>query len=68
MTVPFSDFNDFWHAQTPSYSPITKMIAAMTEGGRAGLVEAVRADLPVRQDGRIEYSARANAIKARVPG
>jgi ubiquinone/menaquinone biosynthesis C-methylase UbiE len=67
VTVPFSDFNDFWQAQTPSYSPTTKMIAAMTESDRARLVEAVRADLPLRQDGRIEYSARANAIKARGP-
>jgi hypothetical protein len=31
-------------------------------------METVRAGLPIRPDGSIEYSARANAIKAFVPG
>ncbi len=30
-------------------------------------MEAVRAEVPVRADGTVEYFARANAIKARVP-
>ena len=68
VTVPYRDFDDFWQAQTPSYSPATKMIAAMTESDRSRLIETVQAALPVCPDGRIEYSARANAIKARVPG
>jgi ubiquinone/menaquinone biosynthesis C-methylase UbiE len=67
VTLSYSDFNDFWQAHTPSYSPTTKMIAAMTKSERARLMETVRAGLPVGPDGRIEYSARANAIKARVP-
>jgi ubiquinone/menaquinone biosynthesis C-methylase UbiE len=68
LTLPYSDFDDFWQAQTPSYLPATKMIGAMTKSERARLMETVRAGLPVRPDGRIEYSARANAIKACVPG
>jgi SAM-dependent methyltransferase len=68
VTVSFADFDLFWQAQTPSYSPITKTIAAMTKGDRGRLIDAVRAGLPLRPDGRIEYSARANAIKASVPG
>jgi ubiquinone/menaquinone biosynthesis C-methylase UbiE len=68
VTLPYSDFNDFWQAQTPSYSPTTRIIAAMTKSERVRLMEAVRTGLPVRTDGRIEYSARANAIKGRVPG
>ena len=68
VTLPYSDFDDFWQAQTTSYSPTTKIIAAMTNSERVRLMEAVRAGLPVCPDGRIEYSARANAIKARVPG
>jgi len=68
VTVTFPNFDDFWQAQTPSYSPITKMITAMTKSDRMKLMETVRAGLPVCPDGRIEYSARANAIKARVPG
>jgi ubiquinone/menaquinone biosynthesis C-methylase UbiE len=67
VTVAFPDFNDFWHVQTPSYSPVTKAIDAMRESDRLKLIETVRAGLPVCPQGRIEYSARANAIKARVP-
>lgn len=67
VTVSFSDFDAFWLAQTPSYSPTTKMIAAMPENRRRKLIESVRAQLPIRPDGRVEYPARANAIKAHVP-
>jgi ubiquinone/menaquinone biosynthesis C-methylase UbiE len=67
VSVAFPSFDDFWLAQTPSYSPMTRMIAAMTTSERAKLTEAVRAHVPIRRDGGIEYPARANAIKARVP-
>ena len=67
VTNSFPDFDSFWQAQTPSYSPATKMIAAMPEADRQKLIETVRAGLPLSQNGRIQYSARANAIKARVP-
>ena len=67
VTLPFADFADFWEAQTPSYSPTTKMIAKMASSDRMRLIDTVRAGLPVNPDGSIEYSARANAIKARVP-
>jgi len=66
VTIPFPDFDDFWRTQTPSYSPIAKMIAAMTQSDRSRLIETVRAELPTGPDGRIEYAARANAIKANV--
>jgi ubiquinone/menaquinone biosynthesis C-methylase UbiE len=66
VTVSFPNFDDFWLAQTPSYSPMTKMIAAMTTSEQAKLIEVVRTRVPIRGDGRIEYPARANAIKARV--
>lgn len=67
VTLPFPDFDAFWQAQTPSYAPTTRMIAAMPDTDRERLIETVRAGLPVSLDGTIEYSARANAIKARVP-
>ena len=54
VTVPFPDFDAFWQAQTPGYSPIGKTIAAMTTTDRARLVEALRAGLPVSPDGSIE--------------
>jgi hypothetical protein len=68
VKVSFSNFDAFWLAQTPSYSPTTKMIAEMKEGDRARLIEAVRAGVPTSPSGEIEYLARANAIKARAPG
>jgi ubiquinone/menaquinone biosynthesis C-methylase UbiE len=68
VTVAFADFDQFWQAQTPSYSPIANTIAAMTENDRLRLIEAVRTGLPNYPDGRIEYSARANAVKASMPG
>jgi ubiquinone/menaquinone biosynthesis C-methylase UbiE len=68
VTLSYTDFDDFWQAQTPSYVPTTKVIASMSDSERAKLKASLRAGLPVRADGRIEYSARANAIKAYVPG
>ena len=66
-TASYADFEDFWGAQTPSYSPTTKIIAAMTKRERARLKETVHARVPGRAGGKIEYSARANAIKAYAP-
>ena len=66
-TQLYSDFDDFWQAQTPSYSPTTKVIAAMAENERARLRDVVRSELPTRPDGKVEYFARANAVKAFVP-
>jgi len=68
VTVAFSDFDDFWRSQMPSYSPTTKLIATLPATERAKLIEAVRADLQVAPDGSFAYSARANAVKAHVPG
>ena len=67
VTMSFPDFNDFWQSQTPSYSPTGKMIAALSESDRENVLAAVRARLPAGADGSITHSARANAIKARVP-
>ena len=63
----FPSFDDFWSAQTPRYNPIGPMIARMTARDRSRLVELVRARLSPGVAGRIEYSARANAVKAHVP-
>jgi ubiquinone/menaquinone biosynthesis C-methylase UbiE len=67
VCLAYRDFQDFWQAQTPSYYPTTKIIASMTESERKRLMRAVRAELPTAPGGVIEYFARANAIKARVP-
>jgi hypothetical protein len=66
VTMSFSDFNEFWRSQTPSYTSTGKMIAALSETDREKVIDSVRARLPASPDGRITYSARANAVKARV--
>ena len=66
VKLGYADFDEFWIAQTPSYSPTTRVIKAMSEGEREELMARVRAALPRREDGRIEYEVVANAVKARV--
>lgn len=65
--LAYADFEDFWSAQTPAYAPTTKVIASMKASARARLMRAVHASLPAGPNGSIEYFARANAVKARVP-
>jgi hypothetical protein len=62
----FPDFEDFWTTSllTPSARPT---IAAMAPNDIELLKERVRARLPADATGHITYSARANAVKARVP-
>jgi SAM-dependent methyltransferase len=67
VTMTFFDFDDFWRSQTPAISPQGKIIAKLSESELVKLGEAVRAAVPVRRDGSIAFTARANAIKSRVP-
>lgn len=67
VTLAYSDFEDFWQAQTPDYSPTTKIINSMTESERRRLKRAVRQALSFGPNGKIEYAARANAIRAALP-
>ena len=62
----FADFDDFWTIalKSPSMGPAIKaMASADVERLRSG----VRARLSADADGRITHSARANAIKGRLP-
>ena len=68
VTMTFADFDEFWRTQTPGYSPAGKAIAALSEADRERVMEWLRARLPAGPDGSITCSARANAVKARVPG
>lgn len=67
VKMSFPDFDDFWRTQTPVFSPTGKVVASLSETDRQRLIELLRARLPAGPDGSISYSARANAIKARVP-
>ena len=68
ITLAYSDFEDFWGAQTPRYSPTTGIINAMSESERRRLKRTVHEALAVAPGGKIEYSARVNAIRARATG
>ena len=62
----FSDFDDFW--TTTLLSPSTGAVVATLPPAEVELLKArvVRACLAT--EGRITYSARANAVRGRVPG
>ena len=64
VLVAFADFQDFWDSQTTRYSPTTKIVAALGRTDRQTLVEILRTLVSVRDDGVVEYAARANAVKA----
>jgi SAM-dependent methyltransferase len=62
----FADFDDYWTTILlgPSVGP---KLAAMASEDIACLKARMRARLPADATGRITYSARANAVKGRVP-
>lgn len=67
VTLAYSGFEDFWSAQTPSHMPTTKTINAMTEAERRRLKRMLHEVLAAGPGGRIEYSARVNAVRASAP-
>lgn len=62
----FADFEDYWTSLvlTP---PIVPTIATMSPSDVDRLKARVRARLPADAAGRVSYTARANAVKGRVP-
>ena len=63
----FADFESYWRiAQTGPR--LAASIAAMASADRQTLSDRLRARLAADAQGRITLSARANAIKGRVPG
>ena len=63
----FADFEDYWTIILGGAS-VRAALAAMATDDLAMLKERMRAHLPSDADGRITCSARANAVKGRVPG
>ncbi|HVE48129.1 MAG TPA: methyltransferase domain-containing protein [Casimicrobiaceae bacterium] len=64
VSMSYRTFDDYWVAQTPSYSPVTRTIYAMSEQEREKLKHALRSVLDVRNGEPFAYSVQANAIKA----
>jgi ubiquinone/menaquinone biosynthesis C-methylase UbiE len=67
VTLSYEDFDDFWVSQTPGYSPTTKIIERMTDSECRRLKRATQEMLGAGAQGRVEYSARANAVCGVVP-
>lgn len=62
----FADFDDYWTTVLGGAS-VGSQLAAMVPEKLVLLKERMRACLPTDAVGRITYSARANAVKGRVP-
>jgi SAM-dependent methyltransferase len=62
----FADFDDYWTTIHGGPSTGTRLLA-MTPDDRARLAARMRTLLPANADGGITCSARANAIKGRIP-
>ena len=62
----FADFDDYW-ATVLGGPSVGAKLTAMAPEDRARLTGRMRALLPADASGRITYSARANAVKGRVP-
>jgi ubiquinone/menaquinone biosynthesis C-methylase UbiE len=65
LALTFSDFDEFWTSQTPSFSPVTKILRALSAPNVAKLTRLLRDQ--AGSHGAITIKARAHAVKARVP-
>lgn len=66
IKVTSNDFDDYWSAQTPVFSPNRRLIAELSEADRTRLKGAVRAIVLPNGGSEIAYPATANAWKAHV--
>jgi SAM-dependent methyltransferase len=67
ITVTYSDFDDFWESNSVPVGPSGKAIHDMSPSAREQLKAHLRGGLPKGPDGRISYTAHANAVKGQVP-
>lgn len=63
----FADFEDYWVTSTNTSGSMRPVLAAMTEAEIARFKDTVRASMPSGPNGQVTWTARANAIKGRVP-
>jgi ubiquinone/menaquinone biosynthesis C-methylase UbiE len=67
ITVTYSDFDDFWTANTGIANSVSNAIAKLSPADVGKLKNRLRDMLPTDSEGRISYGACANAVKGRVP-
>jgi hypothetical protein len=62
----FASFDEFW-AIVVGWAAVGETIATMSPEAIAQLTARLRVSLPAAADGSISVSARANAVRGRVP-
>ena len=67
VPTTFTGFDDFWSPFLGGTGPAPAYVAALADGDRMALRNALRAGLPVQDDGSIRLSARAWTVRGRVP-
>lgn len=68
ITVRFSDFDDFWSANTLPVGPQAARIKSLSPAQQQELRQRLQDSLPPGADGSISYEAFANAVKGRKRG
>jgi len=67
VTAEFANFDEYWRSQTPAFTPQGRLVSELTLSQREILIDAVRSVLRTHSNGKVFYSAHANAIKSRCP-
>jgi SAM-dependent methyltransferase len=67
IEIAFSDFDDFWDSNLGFPTPTAKTFDDLSKPQRQRFKDIMREKVPTDARGRIAYSARANAVKGRVP-
>jgi SAM-dependent methyltransferase len=63
----FADFEEYWQTSTNTSGSMRPVLAAMSEAEIARFKDTVRASMPAGPNGGVTWTARANAIKGRLP-
>lgn len=66
IAVTYSSFEEFWIANTGIANSVSNAIKQLAPGDAESLKGRLREMLPADPDGRVSYSARANAVKGNV--
>jgi len=66
IPITYSNFDDFWKSHSAPVGPAGQAIRDMAPSAKGQLRDLLRERLPADLQGRISYSAHANAVKGRV--
>lgn len=67
VPMAFRDFDDYWLPFLGGQGPAGGYVMSLSEADRTSLRDALRDRLPTRDDGAIELTARAWAVRGRRP-